>query len=236
MDRPLTTVAAVHPEHGQVNVRGDNIPVETTEGKRIMTVEDHFREAYREGYTPWDIGKPDFNLVNAVATIPIAPCKALDIGCGTGDNAIWLAQQNSEVVGVDLSEIAIAKARENAAKANVTCTLVVKDILKSQVEGSPFGFAFDRGCFHTMASASERKTLAKQVNRHLAENGLWLSLIGNADEQRLGEGPPQRSAKDIVNAVEPHFEILSLVSGYFGSNRPDPPRAWVCLMRKRMKS
>jgi SAM-dependent methyltransferase len=201
-----------------------------------MTVEDHFREAYREGSMPWDIGKPDFNLVQTVNMIPIATCRALDIGCGTGDNAIWLSQQGFPVAGVDISDIAIEKAKEKAANANATCTFVVLDILKRQVEGAPFGFAFDRGCFHTLNSSSERKNFAKLVNRHLGENGLWLSLVGNADEQRLGEGPPQRTARDIVSAVEPHFEILSLVSGYFGSNRPDPVRAWVCLMRKRMKS
>lgn len=174
------------------------------------------------------------NLVHAVTTLPIAPCKALDIGCGTGDNAIWLSAQNFDVLGLDASEIAIEQAREKAAKANVACTFAVLNILKSHVDRAPFVFAFDRGCFHTLASPSERKTFAKQVHRHLGDTGLWLSLIGNADEKRLGPGPPQRSARDIVNAVERYFEILSLVSGHFGSNRPDPPRAWICLMRKRL--
>jgi SAM-dependent methyltransferase len=198
-----------------------------------MTVEDHFREAYEEGSAPWDIGKPDFNLIQTVTTTPIAPCKALEIGCGTGDNAIWLSQQNFTVVGVDSAEIAIEKAREKAAQANVTCTFAVRNFLKSHVEGSPFGFAFDRGCFHTLDAASERKTFAKQVNHHLGENGLWLSLIGNADDERLIEGPPKRTARDIVGAVEPYFEILSLVSTQFETHLPVPPRAWVCLMRKR---
>jgi methyl halide transferase len=202
-----------------------------------MSVEDHFREAYKEGFTPWDIGKADYNLVQAVATLPIAPCKALDIGCGTGDNAIWLSQQHFTVTGVDISEIAIEKAREKAAQApaqaNVTCIFAVLNILKGRIDGAPFGFAFDRGCFHTMASATERQRFAKQVSRHLKEDGVWLSLIANVDEKRLGPGPPQRSARDIVNAAEPYFEILSLVSGHFGSNVPDPPRAWICLMRKR---
>jgi SAM-dependent methyltransferase len=199
-----------------------------------MGLEDRFREAYREGFTPWDIGKPDFNLVHAVTTIPIAPCKALDIGCGTGDNTIWLSQQDFTVVAVDGSEIAIDKAREEAAKANATCTFSVLNILKAHVEGSSFGFAFDRGCFHAFGEPEECRLFAGQVNRHLEENGLWLSLIGNADEHRPNTpGPPQRSARDIVDAVEPYFEILSLVSGHFGSNRPEPPRAWICLMRKR---
>jgi methyl halide transferase len=201
-----------------------------------MAVEDRFSERYKEGTAPWDIGKADDNLVQFVTTLPIAPCKALDIGCGTGDNAIWLSQQNFSVIGVDASKIAIEKAREKAAQAHVTCTFAVLNVLKGHIDGAPFGFAFDRGCFHTMDSASERQRFAKQVNRHLEESGMWLSLIANADEKRPGPGPPQRSARDIVNAVEPYFEILSLVSGHFGSNVPDPPRAWVCLMRKRMKS
>ena len=198
-----------------------------------MNVEDHFREMYKQGSTPWDIGKPEFNLVETVTTTPIAPGRALEIGCGTGDNAIWLSQQGFAVVGIDASDIAIQKAHEKAANANAPCTFVVLDILKGHVEGAPFGFTFDRGCFHAVGSDEERATFAKQVHRHLEDGGLWLSLIGNADEERVGPGPPQRTARDIVNAVEAYFEILSLVSGHFGSNLPDPPRAWVCLTRKR---
>ena len=198
-----------------------------------MSVEDHFREAYREGSTPWDIGKPDFNLIQTVTTTPIAPCKALEIGCGTGDNAIWLSEQNFTVVGVDSSEIAIEKAREKAAKANARCTFTILNILSDHVEGAPFGFVFDRGCFHTMDSAEQRQTFATHVQDYLEENGLWLSLIGNADDQHLSEGPPKRTARDIVGVVEPYFEILSLVSSHFEAHLPAPPRAWVCLMRKR---
>ena len=198
-----------------------------------MTVAKRYRERYESHDTPWDIGKPDFNLIQAVTTTPIKPCKALDIGCGTGDNAIWLSQRHFHVVAIDTSEIAIEKAREKALKAKVDCTFGVMDILTSRVKGAPFGFAFDRGCFHSLNSDKERKRFAKNVHGHLEKGGLWLSLLGNADEQRHGPGPPQRTARDIVNPVEPYFEILSLVSGTLGSNRPNPPRAWICLMRKR---
>ncbi len=198
-----------------------------------MTAEKHFKERYEAGDTPWDIGKPDFNLIQTVTTMTIKPCKALDIGCGTGDNAIWLSEQKFHVIGIDTSEVAIEKAKEKALRANVKCTFILADILTDHIEGAPFGFAFDRGCFHSLNSDKERERFAENINRHLEENGLWLSLVGNADEQRHAPGPPQRTARDIVNSVEPYFEILSLVSGYFGSNRPNSPRAWVCLMRKR---
>jgi len=198
-----------------------------------MTVEDLYKERYKIGATPWDIGKPDFNLIETVNKTPIKPCKALDIGCGTGDNSIWLVQQNFQVIGTDTSEIAIEKAREKAAEGNFKCTFIVVDFLKTKIEGAPFGFAFDRGCFHSFNSDEDRQRFAENVAAYLEKDGLWLSLVGNADEQRHAPGPPQRTARDIVYSVEPYFEILSLASSYFGSNRPNPPRAWVCLMRKR---
>jgi SAM-dependent methyltransferase len=198
-----------------------------------MAIEERFKKRYESGDTPWDIGKPDFNLIQTVTTMGIEPCTALDIGCGTGDNSIWLAQNNFHVTGIDISEIAIQKAREKASKGNVKCTFMVINFLTNKIAGAPFGFAFDRGCFHALNSDEERKSFTENVAAHLEENALWLSLVGNADGQRHGPGPPQRTARDIVNSVEPCFEILSLVSSYFGSNRPNPPRAWVCLMRNR---
>ena len=196
-------------------------------------IEEQFKERYKAGNTPWDIGKPDFNLIQTVTTMAIKPCKALEIGCGTGDNSIWLAQKNFDVIGIDTSEIAIQKALEKASKANVKCTFIVINFLTNKIEGAPFGFVFDRGCFHSFNSDQERKIFAENVAAHLEKDGLWLSIVGNADEQRDQPGPPQRTARDIVNSVEPYFEILSLVSGHFGSDSPNPPRAWVCLMRKR---
>ena len=60
-----------------------------------MTIEKRYKKRYETGDTPWDIGKPDFNLIQTVTTMAIKPCKALDIGCGTGDNSIWLSQKTS---------------------------------------------------------------------------------------------------------------------------------------------
>jgi SAM-dependent methyltransferase len=173
--------------------RGFGIAKLAAGGKTIMTVEDRFNEHYKEGSAPWDIGKPDFNLIQAVTTTPIAPCKTLEIGCGTGDNAIWLSEQHFTVIGVDISEIAIEKAREKAANANVTCKYAVLNVLKSHIEGAPFAFAFDRGCFHTLDAASERQTFAKQVNRHLGENGSVLSEMPmtNASTKALQSGLPE---------------------------------------------
>ncbi len=198
-----------------------------------MRTEDRFKEMYKSGYTPWDIGRPDFNLVEVVAQKPILRCKAIDIGCGTGDNSIWLAQNGFQVTGTETSGIALEQAKEKASDAKVECEFILADFLNDKIEGAPFGFAFDRGCFHSFSSGDDRKSFAQNVAAHLEEAGLWLTLVGNADEDRKGPGPPQWTGRDIVLAVEPYFEVLSLVSTHFGSNHPNPPRAWRCLMQKR---
>ena len=200
---------------------------------KSLTIEDRYRERYKSGDTPWDIGRPDFNLTEVVTKKPILSCKVLDIGCGTGDNSIWLARNRFQVIGTDTSDIALEKAREKASKAGVACDFMLVDFLKNKIEGAPFGFVFDRGCFHSFNSESDRRRFAQNIAAHLEEAGLWLTIVGNADEHRQGPGPPQRSAGDIVLAVELYFEILSLASSHFGSNRPNAPRAWRCLMQKR---
>lgn len=198
-----------------------------------MSLEDRFKERYKSGHTPWDIGKPDFNLVEVVTHHPISACRALDIGCGTGDNSVWLARNGFQVTGTDTSDIALEKAKEKAAKAEVECSFILADFLADKITGAPFGFAFDRGCFHSFGSEGERKEFARNVAAHLEKAGLWLTLAGNADEDREGPGPPQLTATDIVLAAEPFFEVLSLISSHFDSNHPNPPRAWRCLMQKR---
>ena len=199
----------------------------------IMTIEDKYKERYKTKDTPWDIGKPDFNLIEVVAQFPIQKCKALDIGCGTGDNSIWLAQSGFSVSATDTSKEALIIAKEKASKAKVICDFININFFQQKVDKGAFGFVFDRGCFHSFSSDQERSIFARNIAEHLEASGMWLSIIGNLDEQRNVPGPPQRSAKDIVLAVEPYFEILSLTTSYFGSNHPKPPRAWRCLLRKR---
>jgi methyl halide transferase len=198
-----------------------------------MTIEENYRERYKSGDTPWDLGQPDFNLIEVVTEKPVLSCKALDIGCGTGDNSIWLAQRRFHVIGTDTSDFAIERAKEKASKANVECNFILVDFFKNKIEGAPFGFVFDRGCFHSFSSENDRIRFAQNVAAHLEEDCLWLTIVGNADEHRQYPGPPQRTAGDIILAVEPYFSILSLTSSHFGSNRPNPPRAWRCVMQKR---
>lgn len=199
-------------------------------------MENRFEERYRTGDTPWDHDTPDTNLINMVSHRPIAQCKALDIGCGTGSNAIWLAGQQFTVTGCDISQTAIEIARTKASGSHADCSFIVADFLADSIPGSPFGFVFDRGCLHSFGTAEERMQFSENVFSHLESGGLWLTLTGNADEPEREVGPPRLTANELTADVEPCFEIISLTTGHFASRQPDPPRAWVCLLRKRGKS
>ncbi|MBU0909180.1 MAG: class I SAM-dependent methyltransferase [Proteobacteria bacterium] len=198
-------------------------------------MEEMFREMYAAGETPWELHRPDGNLIEIVRDYAIAPGPALDIGCGTGNNTIWLAQHGFTATGCDVAEIAVDQAIAKAAAAQVACTFLRLDFLSDAVPGGPFAFLFDRGCFHSFDSAEERRRFAGKSASLLRRESLWLSLVGNCDEIRDTPGPPQCSALDIISAVEPFFEIHLLESNHFDTNRASAHRNWVCLMKKRMR-
>jgi SAM-dependent methyltransferase len=178
---------------------------------------------------PWDTGKPDPMLVEMIASRAIAPGRTLEVGCGTGTNAIYLAQQGFEVVAVDISQLAVESAR---AKAFGRCRFETLDFLRDAPAGGPFQFVFDRGCFHTFEGDRERARFAQAVTAQLVEGGVWLSLIGSTEGRPRDVGPPRRTAREIMNAIEPALEILQLRAGEFSVNE-EPLKAWLCLSRKR---
>jgi SAM-dependent methyltransferase len=192
--------------------------------------EPSWNESYASGEPlPWDTGTPDPLLVGMVESRAIAPGRTLDVGCGTGTNAIYLAQQGFTVLGVDISEVAVARAR---AKAQGRCRFEVVDFLAADPPGGPFDFVFDRGCFHVFDEEADRARFADRVATHLAEHGLWLSLIGSTEGGPREQGPPRRSARDVMNGIEPALEIVQLRSTEF-SVQEEELKAWLCLSRKR---
>ena len=190
-----------------------------------------WNENYAEGFIPWDTGAPDPMLIQAVesGTLPVG--RALDVGCGTGTNAIWLAQHRYDVVGIDVAPLAIEQAR-NKLPAGLNCRFSPLDFLVECPDGGPFEFVFDRGCFHVFDEPGERAIFAAQVSKVLAPNGVWLSLIGSTEGPPREVGPPRRSARDVMNAVEPYLEILSLRSNEF-RDISEPAKAWICISRRR---
>ena len=181
-----------------------------------MSKDNRFESRYKDDDLPWNINRADYNLINVVTNEPIAVGKAIDIGCGTGDIAIWLANQGFNVTAIDNSEKAIEMAKAKAKnKGAINTTFFSLDILNDKIPAGPYSFVVDRGCFHSFDLPKERKKYAKRASDLLMNGGLWLSLIGSFDDGRFEQGPPKRSVQDISTAVEPYFEIQYIRAGNF---------------------
>lgn len=86
-----------------------------------------YQLGYRYFRLPWEMG-PRKELVQLVESERISPCRAIDLGCGTGSNAIFLAQCGFDVTGVDYADSAIKKARQQADATKVKVEFVVDDL------------------------------------------------------------------------------------------------------------
>jgi SAM-dependent methyltransferase len=189
-----------------------------------------WNESYASGQLPWDTGEPEPVLVDFVAAGRITPGPALEIGAGTGTNAIWMAERGFQVFAVDVSPLAVERARAKLGARDLPCRFAASDFLAAPPPAGPFQFVFDRGCFHVFDEPEERQQFAARVAAALTPGGLWLSLVGSTEGQPREMGPPRRSAREIALAIEPALEIVELRSAEFqglGAN------AWFCLSRRR---
>jgi cyclopropane fatty-acyl-phospholipid synthase-like methyltransferase len=87
----------------------------------------------------------------------ITPCRAIDLGCGTGNNAIFLAEHGFDVTGVDFSSTAIEKARTKAKSVGVTVNFIVDDFTILQHVIGPFDFLLDYGAFDDLSPKDREK-------------------------------------------------------------------------------
>ncbi|HEX5051138.1 MAG TPA: class I SAM-dependent methyltransferase [Planctomycetota bacterium] len=190
-----------------------------------------WNEHYAGGFTPWDTGVADPLLMQMVESGALPTGRALDVGCGTGGNAIWLAQHGYTVLGVDVAPLAIEKAQQRLP-AGLPCRFATLDFLAAEPTGGPFQLVFDRGCWHVFDEPEQRARVAARVAAVLAPDGMWLSLIGSTEGPARDIGPPRRSLRDVVAAIEPHLELVSVRSAEF-RDTPEPAMAWICLSRRR---
>ncbi len=185
-------------------------------------------QAYRAGTPPWDSGVVEPLLVDFVQRRGLAPGRALEIGCGTGTNAVWLAARGFDVVALDLSPTAIERARAQATGSPPR--FLVRDILVDPLDEGDFDFVFDCGVFQVFPEAAERSAFAERVAGLLSPQGVWLSLIGAAEGPRPEVGPPRRTAREVVDAIEPHLRVQELREARFTM---PPAAAWACVATRR---
>jgi SAM-dependent methyltransferase len=193
----------------------------------------HWEEIYQAGTPPWDTGRPSSELVRVVAAAKIRPGSAIELGCGAGTNAVWLAQQGFEMTGVDLVPLAIEQANKRAAKSGVKVRFLAADLLKLPDLGEPFDFLFDRGCYHAVRR-DDAEGYVRTIDHLLRPGAIGLVLAGNAKEPH-DPGPPVVDEQQLRSELGSRFEIVALEEFRFDTSPTTGdfrPLAWSCLLRK----
>jgi cyclopropane fatty-acyl-phospholipid synthase-like methyltransferase len=171
----------------------------------------------------WDTGISPPELLDFIATHN--PGRALDMGCGTGTNAITLAKHGWQVVGVDFVKRAINLARQNAEQYGVDLDLRVDDVTRLDSVSGRFDLILDMGCFHSLPPTTRQSYILK-IDRLLTDSGtflLYLFMKSNPDS--VGPGA---TIADILFITE----NLRLIGRIDSTERGVRPSAWLTLQKK----
>jgi SAM-dependent methyltransferase len=121
-------------------------------------------EAYRTGQyrEEWDCSAASQEIA-ACAALGVFPRDGvlLDVGCGSGSDAVFLATLGFRVKALDISSVALELVKEKAAKAKVKVETIHGNATKMPIEGASIDFALDRGLFHNLGDKEGRAYAAE---------------------------------------------------------------------------
>lgn len=171
---------------------------------------------------PWDTGVTPPEVQAFIKTHP--PGRALDLGCGTGTNAITLAQHGWQVTGVDFAPPAIQAGKQKARRAGVQVDLRVGDVTRLENLSGEFDLILDIGCFHNL-SPEGKAGYAARLPELLRPQGVYLLYAFFKDPQTGGTG---LSPEDLAHLNS----RLQLEQRLDGSERGRRASAWFTFRQK----
>jgi len=190
-----------------------------------------FELFYRIGFTPWEGHRLPAALTRLVeGTDRLSTARALDIGCGTGDSSIYLAQHGWDVTGIDWATAALARARKKAAATKVAVRFMQADATKLETYGfgTDFRLVVDNGCLHGLSD--EGRDAYVRGLTSMVPSGGRLVLAGFLPGKR--RGPRGFDQDEIVRRFSPGWELLSAGVDQAVSNDPSDPIAVYDLRRR----
>jgi len=190
----------------------------------------HFIDAYK-GKPPWDIGRPQPAFETLAEAGEIAG-PVLDAGCGTGENALFLAARGLDVAGIDAVEAAVEAARRKALARGLEAEFLVHDALTLDGLGRRFATVVDSGLFHTFDDR-ERVRCVNSLAAALRLGGRYYVLCFS--ERELREGGPRRVTQADLRAAfdTPPFRVLSIAATEMATSLDGAGRkAWLARIER----
>jgi SAM-dependent methyltransferase len=181
-----------------------------------------FESSYR-GTPPWDIGRPQPAIVRLAETDQIAG-SVLDVGCGTGENVLYLAERGFAVTGIDGAPTAIRKARAKAKRRAINASFELADALNLSVPKQPFDTVIDSGLFHVF-SDEERARFTESLGRVIRPGGTYF-LMCFSDQEPGDWGPRRVTQAEIRSVFSDGWRINYIEPSAFETNQGQA-QAWL---------
>ncbi len=197
---------------------------------RTDPTRDRFFVAYL-GRAPWDVGHPQEAFLH-LADTGVVRGRVLDVGCGTGENALLFAGRGHDVWGVDMVPFAISQARSKARDRGLGARFRVADALELEALDRTFDTVIDSGLFHVF-SDDDRPRFVASLERVLRPGGRYVMLCFS-DAQPGDEGPRRVHEDEIRASFGPPWQVLSIEPTRFQNTIHDGgARAWLAVIEYR---
>jgi SAM-dependent methyltransferase len=191
--------------------------------------------AYAEGgQAPWDIGRPQ-PAFRRLANDGLLAGRVLDAGCGTGEHTLLAAAAGADAVGIDLSALAIERARAKAAARGIKARFEVADALNLADLGLTYDTIIDSGLFHVFDDAGRARYVESLAS--VLRRGGTCYLMCFSDRQPGTVGPRRVTEDELRAAFGDGWAVLSIVpdafdlqpaaAGLFGTDRAQAWRATI---------
>ena len=155
------------------------------------------------GISPWDIARPQPAIIRLAQSGDIVG-RVLDVGCGTGENALYLSSLGHEVTAIDTAQEAIDKARKKSLDRRIRVNFRLSDALALPCLGMSFDTVIDSGLFHVW-SDEERVEFVNNLGAVLVPGGRYFMLCVSERETR--DGPRRVTQADIRDTFRDGWTI-----------------------------
>jgi cyclopropane fatty-acyl-phospholipid synthase-like methyltransferase len=170
---------------------------------------------------PWDTNQTPPEVLEFI--LNNLPGKALDLGCGTGTNAITLAENGWQVTGVDFAPNAIWAAKRKAKAAGAVADFHIGDVIRLDGIEGPFDLILDIGCYHNL-SPQEMTNYRENIHRLLGSEGTFMLYTFFRENATSGSGVVEAD----LEAFSPPLTLVSRVDSFERGSRP---AAWLTFLK-----
>lgn len=178
---------------------------------------EFFDRAY-EGRPPWETGRPQPAFTRLCDEEEIVG-RVLDVGCGTGENALYFASRGHSTWGIDFAPNAVRRAETKARRTRFPITFHVADVLELDGWSERFDTVTDCGLFHTFGD-EDRRVYARNVRGVLGPGGRLFVLCFSEEEPTDWGGPRRVSREEIRTAFAEGWRVRWIRRARFETTLP----------------